>query len=255
MKQRHRIAVVFLVTLFILAASLPVNAGIFQKTFLLEANASYEVSVYIQADLEGSPALASVYIHNEHGEYLRSTKLSRGVPARNGEWHKVSVLVTTPPGAQSATVMVTTDEDVELTWDDFHIRRIEMSETLNGLEPDKVYTGLIVDARGLALQRGMSPRVWSESGQLIYAGVVAQQAFIQERGIASYGAELSPELVERLKSRGADTEVTPLVVTPLRITGNPENSVVISDADAEKILESLNHHDFLARYSVVFLVD
>ncbi len=254
MVQRRILLSALLVVLLAMAA-VPAQAGVFQKTFLLEANATYEVSVYIQADLEGAPALASVYIHNEHGEYLRSTKLSRGVPARNGGWHKVSVTVATPTGAQRATVMITTEDDIELSWDDFHIRRIEMSETLNGLEPDKVYTGLIVDARGMDLQRGMSPRIWSESGQLVYAGVVARQEFIQERGIASYGQELSPELVERLKSRGADTDVTPLVVTPLQITGNPENSVIISDADAAKILESLNHHDYLARYSVVFLVD
>ena len=75
-------------------------------------------------------------------------------------------------------------EDVELEWDEVNIRRIELDlDTEELIRQGLVYTGLIVDARGLGLQRGMSPKVYSESGQLIYAGVTAPQKFIQEAGL------------------------------------------------------------------------
>jgi hypothetical protein len=117
-----------------------------------------------------------------------------------------------------------------------------------------VYTGLIVDARGLNLQRGMSPKVYSESGQLVYAGVAVSYGFLQEAGIASYGQELTPDLLRRIQPD--DTiKVSPLVVNALKIDGTTESSVIISDADAQSILDALNTYDFLAHYSVVFLID
>ncbi len=256
MKSNWRLFAFVLSIVVLTALAGPTNAGYFEKTFLLEANASYEVTVYVKTDLEDKPALASVYMHTDHGEYLRSTRLSRGVPNRENGWHEISVVVSAVDDAQRATVKISTEDNVPMEWDDFHIRRIEMSEAIEtDLEPDKVYTGLIIDAKGLDLRRGMSPRIFSESGQLIYAGVVAQADYIQEKGIASYGYELSPRLVERLQSKGQDTEPQPLVVQAEEVTGETKNSVVISDDDAEKILESLDHHDYLARYSVVFLID
>ena len=114
---------------------------------------------------------------------------------------------------------------------------------------------MIVDARGLGLQRGMSPKIYSESGQLIYAGVTAPQAFIQEAGIASYGQELTPELLRRIQPGKDPVKVSPLVVKALEVTDTTETSVIISDADAESILDALNTYDFLAQYSVIFLID
>ena len=117
-----------------------------------------------------------------------------------------------------------------------------------------IYTGLIVDARGLNLQRGMSPKIFSESGQLIYAGVAVAYGFLQEAGIASYGQELNPDLLRRIQPNGT-IKVSPLVVNALEVRGTTESSVTISDADAQAILEALDTYDFLAHYSVVFLID
>src|SRR5690606_29356426 len=122
------------------------------------------------------------------------------------------------------------------------------------IEKGLVYTGLIVDARGLGLQRGMSPRVYSQSGQLVYAGVAASFEFLQEAGIVSYGQELSPELLKRIQPKNT-IKISPLVVRALEVTGSPETGVVISDDDAQAILDALDVYDFLAEYAVVFLID
>lgn len=230
------------------------NANEFTRTFLLEAGARYEVSVRIKTDLQDAPTLASVYIHNEHGQYLRSTQLS-GSLAGPSQWQQISTIVTAPPGALQATVVFTPSEGVEMEWDEFNIRRVELD-----LDDDElisqglVYTGLIVDARGLGLQRGMSPKIYSESGQLIYAGVAVSYSFLQEAGIASYGQELNPDLLRRIQPESS-IKVSPLVVHGLDVLGTTETNVVISDDDAQSILDALDTYDFLAHYSVVFLVD
>ncbi|HHW72311.1 MAG TPA: hypothetical protein GX393_03690 [Firmicutes bacterium] len=243
-----------LVVFWLLAAASGAQAAEFSRTFLLEAGARYEVSVRIKTALQDAPTLAAVYIQNEHGQYLRSTQLSRSLAGPN-EWQHISTIVTAPPGATHATVVFSAPEGVEMEWDEFNIRRVQLDladEVL--IEQGLVYTGLIVDARGLGLQRGMSPRIYSESGQLVYAGVAVAYEFLQEAGIASYGQDLTPELLKRIQPKGT-VKVSPLVVRALEVTGSPETNVVISDDDAQAILDALDVYDFLAQYSVVFLVD
>jgi len=253
-KKSARALVLSLLLLAIIGTA-SASAAELRRTFLLEVGARYEVSVRIKTNLEDAPTLASVYIHTDRGEYLRSTQLSRGIGGP-GEWQEISVVVTAPPNAQKATVVFSVPEGVELQWDELNIRRVERDlGTEELIRQGLVYTGLIVDARGLGLQRGMSPKIYSESGQLIYAGVTAPQAFIQEAGIASYGQELTPELLRRIQPGKDPVKVSPLVVKALEVTDTTETSVIISDADAESILDALNTYDFLAQYSVIFLID
>lgn len=243
-----------LILLFLLAATGIVGANEFSRTFLLEAGARYEVSVRIKTDLQDAPTLASVYIHNEHGQYLRSTQLSRSL-AGPSQWQHVSTIVTAPPGAHRATVVFTAPEGVLMEWDEFNIRRVELDlEDEELIKQGLIYTGLIVDARGLGLQRGMSPKIYSESGQLVYAGVAVSYGFLQEAGIASYGQDLTPELLLRIQPENT-IKVSPLVVKALEVIGTTESNVIISDDDAQAILGALDVYDFLAHYSVVFLID
>lgn len=250
----RRQTITLCIVLLIFAATSTGYANEFRRTFLLETGARYEVSVRIKTDLQDAPTLASVYIHNEHGQYLRSTQLSRSLAGPN-QWQHISTIVTAPPGALQATVVFTAAEEVQMEWDEFNIRRVELDLADEELiRQGLIYTGLIVDARGLNLQRGMSPKIFSESGQLIYAGVAVAYGFLQEAGIASYGQELNPDLLRRIQPNGT-IKVSPLVVNALEVRGTTESSVTISDADAQAILEALDTYDFLAHYSVVFLID
>ncbi len=253
MKRRKHALILFIMFL-VFATTMTGQASEFSRTFLLEAGARYEVSVRIKTDLQDAPTLASVYIHNEHGQYLRSTQLSRSLAGPN-QWQHISTIVTAPPGARHATVVFTASEGVEMEWDEFNIRRVELDLADEELiRQGLVYTGLIIDARGLNLQRGMSPKIYSQSGQLIYAGVAVSYGFLQEAGIASYGQELTPDLLRRIQPDDT-VKVSPLVVNALEVMGSTESSVIISDVDAQAILDALDTYDFLAHYSVVFLID
>lgn len=240
--------------ILVLAVGKGAWANEFSRTFLLEAGARYEVSVRIRTDLQDAPTLAAVYIHNEHGQYLRSTQLSKSLAGPN-QWQSISTIVTAPPGATHATVVFTAPEGVEMEWDEFNIRRVELDLADEELiRQGLIYTGLIVDARGLGLQRGMSPKIYSESGQLVYAGVAVSYGFLLEAGIASYGQELTPELLRRIQPQGS-VKISPLVIRALEVSGSTDTNVIISDADAQAVLDALDVYDFLAHYSVVFLID
>jgi hypothetical protein len=253
--RRQTLLITAILVLLLVNVSQESSAAEFRRTFLLETGARYEVSVRIRTDLHDAPTLASVYIHNEHGEYLRSTQLSRSLAGPN-QWQHISVVVTAPHGAERATVVFSAPQGVEMEWDDLNIRRVELDmDNEELIRQGLVYTGLIIDARGLDLQRGMSPRVYSQSGQLIYAGVAVAYEFLQEAGIASYGQELTPELLRRIQPSGKSVTVSPLVVRALDVTGSTDTSVIISDDDAQAILDALDIYDFLAHYSVIFLID
>ncbi|MGB3957381.1 MAG: hypothetical protein WBM05_04955, partial [Limnochordia bacterium] len=78
--------------------------------------------------------------------------------------------------------------------------------------------------------------------------------FLQEAGIVSYGQDLTPELLRRIQPKNT-VKVSPLVVRALDVSGTTESNVIISDDDAQAILDALDVYDFLAHYSVVFLID
>src|SRR5690606_41805223 len=101
--------------------------------------------------------MAPVYLHNEPGQYLRSTQLSRSL-AGPQEWQQISTIVTAPPGATHATVVFTAPEGGETEWVEFNIRRIQLDlAEENLIEQGMVYTWLIADARSLVLLRGVRP--------------------------------------------------------------------------------------------------
>lgn len=240
--------------MFIVAfASLGGSAEEFRKTFLIEMGGSYEVSVSVKTRHQNEPTQASLYLHNDHGEYLRSKQLTVGLGKPN-EWQDVSVVFTTPPGAERATVVFIPPVGAEIQWKNPNIRRVESAKP-GIISQGLIYTGLVIDARGLEIKRGISPRVFSQSGQLVYAGVTATPEYLQEVGVVAYGQELTQDLLSRIQPAGSAITVSPLLIPALEVTGSTETSVIISDDDTAKILDALNTYDFLAHYAVIFLID
>ena len=87
--RKSAVALVFCLMLLTLIWTTAGSAAELRRTFLLEVGARYEVSVRIRTNLENAPTLASVYIHTDQGQYLRSTQLSRGIGGP-GQWQEVS---------------------------------------------------------------------------------------------------------------------------------------------------------------------
>ena len=121
-------------------------------------------------------------------------------------------------------LLLTSDKAGRFYWRDLKVERIYTSmESSEQYWSEKLatqgtfYTGLVVDARHLDVRRWMSPRIYSESGQLLYGGVLAGQDLVQDRGVVGYGTELTSELLGRITIDSEYPYVAPLVVQAVRV--------------------------------------
>lgn len=111
------------------------------------------------------------------------------------------------------------------------------------------YTGLVVDARGLGLERCMSPLIYSESGVIVYGNKYVDSTTVVNRGMVDYAAT-SEAIVEAETglSRGGSM---PLLVKAIAVKDFSRN-VVISDVDADRILAINAKNQMLRNLAVVF---
>jgi hypothetical protein len=115
--------------------------------------------------------------------------------------------------------------------------------------PSLIYSGLVVDARGLGVRPAMSPRLVSEAGQEIYGSAVVDRAFAIQQGMAGYSKDLgAAQANERVASR-------PLTIKGLKADGPNRTDIVISNADAQLLLGAAQHLSFLEKAHVMIVVD
>ena len=106
-----------------------------------------------------------------------------------------------------------------------------------------IYTGLVVDCRGLGLNPVMSPVIRTERGEPIYGYRNLIPELVIANGMASYTYD--PASVSRAGSN-------PLVVRAIALEGHNANPVV-STADANRILIENGATHFLDNCAVVFI--
>jgi TolB-like protein len=105
------------------------------------------------------------------------------------------------------------------------------------------WTGLVVDASGLPLQRAMGPRILDEDGHVLYPdpGHVPSTEFLEDRGMVAY------------VQAGQDTPRSgsrPLVVRVMGVTGPAREDVIVSNEVAEQIRQADQSGGFFARWAV-----
>ena len=116
-------------------------------------------------------------------------------------------------------------------------------------EGEALYTGLIVDARGLGLKPALSPRLLAVSGNELYSSSVASMEEILKRGLVRYEKDL-PSAME--SERIGDN---PYIVKGLRTSYYGDSNVIISEADAEPLKDPSKNLSFLLECRVIFIVD
>lgn len=111
------------------------------------------------------------------------------------------------------------------------------------------YTGLIIDASGLGLEPTFSPIIYDDGGRVIYGIENLQYDAVISEGMAGYSQSLS-EGVERAGSN-------PLVVKATQVQGGNNSvnkvNIVVSVADADKILLANEATQILEKCAVVFV--
>ena len=112
-----------------------------------------------------------------------------------------------------------------------------------------VYTGLVVDARGLGLRPAMAPKVLDDRGEEVYGSRFVSREYAVDIGMVGYEKDLNRA---RMNERVADN---PLVVQAVEAGGPNKTDVVISSADAMQIHNAASNMNFLQHCKVMFLLD
>lgn len=112
-----------------------------------------------------------------------------------------------------------------------------------------VYTGLVIDARGIQARPAMSPKVLDENGQEVYGSMQVDREFAVQQGMSGYARDLT--------AAQSNPRVTndPVTVKGLRTVGAGRSNIVISNADAQMIKSASENLTFLKKCRVMVVLD
>lgn len=220
----------------------------------LEPGARYTVTAWVRALSPGSVAVVGV---RWEGGYPR---VFRGIEPEEG-WVKIEFWFDAPvrPGWRQVVL----SGSGEMVWDDVGLFEAdslearlarEWEQRLSKGEP--IFTGLVINAKGTDLQRGMNPRIWDEDGQLVFAGIGAGHSQMFAEGLVAYATDLADGVAHpRLRVSDVYPLRLPLVIDAQGTRGLPRTDVVIGRADARRIREATQEYDFLGRFAIVIVLD
>ena len=112
-----------------------------------------------------------------------------------------------------------------------------------------VYTGLIIDARGLGLRPAMAPKIVDEDGNEIYGTGFVSRDYAVQIGVVGYDKDIN-------HARGDDrVKDNPMVIKGIGVAGTNKTDIVVSKADAANILAAGKNLNFMEQCKVMFILD
>lgn len=124
-----------------------------------------------------------------------------------------------------------------------------LTGTLAPATPGQLYTGLIVDARGLGVRPAMAPKILNEDGKEVYGSAWINRDWAVREGMVGY---LKDPVAAQTNPRVADK---PLLVKALKVSGEGRVDLVISNADATTLQSASQNLSMLEKCKVIILVD
>lgn len=116
------------------------------------------------------------------------------------------------------------------------------------IEKEGLYTGVIIDCRGIDIKGSMAPSLLDEDGNIVY-GDVQLSEYLETIGVMGYYKS-----EEDAKERAGKN---PIIVVAIEVRGQGDFKInpVISNEDAKKILEENKDAKFLEKFRVAVLKD
>jgi hypothetical protein len=113
-----------------------------------------------------------------------------------------------------------------------------------------VYTGLVVDARGLGILPALAPRVLEFNGAELYGAATVSREWAVKHGMAGYAKSVAD--ARAMKDRVGDN---PALVKAVSASGSAKTDAILSTEDAQAIKSATQNLKFLSEARVVFVVD
>ena len=114
---------------------------------------------------------------------------------------------------------------------------------------EELFTGLIIDAKGLGVEPVLNPVIVSEQGHEVYSSAFISREFAVQNGVCKYVCSKGNAYQEK---RMGDR---PLVFKGLRKEGKLNAAIVISMADYQRLEKITERHSFLAECRVTIIID
>jgi len=112
-----------------------------------------------------------------------------------------------------------------------------------------VFTGMVIDARGIQARPAMSPKIIDESGQEVYGSMQVDREFAVQQGMSGYARDLSSA------QNNARVTNNPVTLKGVKTDGPGKSNIVISNADAQKVRSSAENLSFLKKARVMIVLD
>ncbi len=109
-------------------------------------------------------------------------------------------------------------------------------------------SGLIIDCSALSLRPALSPKVVDETGREVYGSANVSRDFAVQQGMMGY--------LKSLDKAKANTRIggNPIVIRAISTAGANKTDIVISNADAAKIMELSATLNFLRECRVIAII-
>lgn len=162
---------------------------------------------------------------------LRGAKVISVTREKDGSFHAI---VRMPMyGANQSIAAAVLKEDISI--EEFPKPR------LTNIRSEINYTGLVIDCRGLKISEAVTPAIKSVDGVEVYAYKNVGYQNAVEKGMIEYSSNLE----------SARAGISPLVIKAVKISGSCD--VIVSDADADKILAANQTANILTNCAVVLV--
>ncbi|MDL1967083.1 MAG: LPP20 family lipoprotein [Deltaproteobacteria bacterium] len=113
----------------------------------------------------------------------------------------------------------------------------------------EIFTGLIVNAKGLNARPAMSPKIIDENGQEVYGSAFVSREYAVQQGMSGYAKDMT---VAQSNPRVTNN---PLTVKGLKTEGPGKADIVISNADAFRLRSAFEHLSFMKKCRAIIVVD
>ena len=113
----------------------------------------------------------------------------------------------------------------------------------------RIYSGMVVDARGLQAVPVLAPRILDENLEEVFGPTYASREFAVQHGVARYTTDIGKA---KLNARISEN---PLIVKALKVIWPGRCDFIISNADAAKLKSASEHLTFLKECRVIIVLD
>ena len=120
---------------------------------------------------------------------------------------------------------------------------------VNSQDDYGLYTGLVINARGLGVKPCLNPKIYMEDGRVAYGVEWVDRESFEEKGIVGYSSPQNDF------DRNPRVTHKPLIIKAIGVKGGSQTDLVIDTADAQTLHLVPEHLEFLKRGRVLVVLD